>query len=248
MGESSPGQVTVKPTKVCTDGGIISWPGNCETYQEPGSKQTERASQDSASSPLVPILVPVLVITIIIIIIIAVILLCRWRRRHQRKGPNDEALGVNLIPGREDTDLIVACTKGKLQRVRDILGHSIDDINKKGKEGLTPVMWAARRGHRELVDLLVKKSADVKRVDDIGNNILHWACVGGHVAMVKHVASKNIGDTNCRGRYGRTPLMYVARQGNKDMFHLLVSKGGLPSQVDTYGNNILHLACWGGNV
>ncbi|XP_046557147.1 ankyrin repeat domain-containing protein 50-like [Haliotis rubra] len=146
-----------------------------------------------------------------------------------------------------DTDLHDACKDGNLQRVRYILDQSLEDINKQGKGGMTPVMWAARRGHRELVDLLVKKGANLALVDDVGNNILHWACYGGHIAMVKHVVSKNMVDTDSKGRDGRTPLMCAARHGNKDMFLLLVSKGGLPSHVDRDGNNVLHLACWGGN-
>ncbi|XP_046546715.1 serine/threonine-protein phosphatase 6 regulatory ankyrin repeat subunit A-like isoform X2 [Haliotis rubra] len=136
---------------------------------------------------------------------------------------------------------------GNLQRVRDILDQSLEDINKQGKRGMTPVMWAARRGHRELVDLLVKKGASLILVDDAGNNILHWACYGEHVAMVEHIVSKNIVDTDRKGRDERTPLMCAARQGELDMFQLLASKGGLPSHVDRDGNNILHLACWGGN-
>ncbi|XP_067668170.1 putative ankyrin repeat protein RF_0381 [Haliotis asinina] len=108
-------------------------------------------------------------------------------------------------------------------------------------------MWAARKGHRELVDLLVKEGADVKRVDDVGNNILHWACYGEHVPMVKHVLSRNMVDVDSLGQGGRTPLMCAARHGNKSMFDLLVSKEGLSLQ-DTDGNNILHLACYGGNM
>ncbi|XP_067668045.1 ankyrin repeat domain-containing protein 50-like [Haliotis asinina] len=225
----------------------------CEISREPASKQSQRASQDTASLPLsqdaastalVPILVPVMVIPIVIIT--AVTVFCMLRRKCHRERPYDVEDQEVLNP--EDTDLIVACKQGNLRRVKDILEQNMDDINKKGKEGLTPVMWAARRGYKELVDFLVKKGADVKLVDGIGNNILHWACFGGHVPMVKHVVSKNIGDINCRGRDERTPLMCVARQGNKEMFHLLVSKGGLTSQVDADGNNILHLACWGGNI
>ncbi|XP_067668171.1 putative ankyrin repeat protein RF_0381 [Haliotis asinina] len=112
---------------------------------------------------------------------------------------------------------------------------------------MTPVMWAARRGHRELVDLLVKKGANLTLMDDARNNILYWACYGGHLAMVKHILSKDIVDINGKGTDGRTPLMWAAREGNNGMFLLLVSKGGIPSRVDADGNNTLHLACCGGN-
>ncbi|XP_067669986.1 ankyrin repeat and death domain-containing protein 1B-like [Haliotis asinina] len=148
-----------------------------------------------------------------------------------------------------DTDLIVACNKGNLQTVYDILNDSKDGINKKDSNGLTPVMWAARKGHIDVVDLLVGNEADVTLVDGGGNNILHWACYGGHMAMVKHVVSKIKVDINRKGQNGRTPLMFSARQGKLAMFHFLVSATGqLPSEVDRDGNSILHLACKGGSV
>ncbi|XP_071084984.1 inversin-like [Haliotis cracherodii] len=113
---------------------------------------------------------------------------------------------------------------------------------------MTPAMWAARRGRREVVDLLEKKKAEMKLVDGFGNNILHWACHGRHVAMVKHVVSNNMVDINSKGQYGRTPVMCATRAGEKQMFDLLVSKGDLPLEVDSDKNNILLLACYGGNV
>ncbi|XP_067668166.1 ankyrin-1-like [Haliotis asinina] len=148
----------------------------------------------------------------------------------------------------QDTDLHDACKEGNLQRVRDILQQNKNDIDKHGKDGMTPVMWAARRGHREILDLLVEKGANLQLVDDVRNNILHWACRGGNISMVKHIISINAVDISSKGRDGRTPLMYAARMGEHKLFQLLVSKGGLPAEVDNDGNSILQLACWGGNV
>ncbi|XP_071085969.1 kinase D-interacting substrate of 220 kDa-like [Haliotis cracherodii] len=233
----------------------------CETSGESGTKQ------ETASTPLAVILVLVFAILIIIIIIITVTVY-RWRRSKQALGGEtgnaDE--GDNLIDSRNttavdtspsaasdsdfqtpDTDLIVACKQGKLQRVRDILDKSSEDIDKKDCGGMTPVMWAARRGHIEVLDLLVKKGADVSLKDKVGHNILHWACYGRNFAMVKYVLSLNKVDINNTGLDGRTPAMFAARQGYMKLFELLVSKGGLP-KADKDGNNILLLACCGGNV
>ncbi|XP_046341653.2 ankyrin repeat domain-containing protein 17-like [Haliotis rufescens] len=109
-------------------------------------------------------------------------------------------------------------------------------------------MWAARRGHREVLDLLVRKEADLKLVDDASNSILHWACYGGNMAMVKHIISKNMVDINSKGQGGRSPLMWAAREGKRKIFDVFFTKGGLLSDVDNDGNNILLLACLGGNV
>ncbi|XP_071085980.1 serine/threonine-protein phosphatase 6 regulatory ankyrin repeat subunit B-like [Haliotis cracherodii] len=215
----------------------------CEIHHENGPKQRAKQSQEPASPPLVAILVPV--IAIIILIIMAVLFI---RHRKSNQASDDVESGELLSPGRVDTDLIVACREGKLKAVKDILDQSLEDINKKGCGGMTPLMWAARRGHREVLDLLMRKEADLKLVDDASNSILHWAFYGGHVAMVKYVVSENMVDINSKGRDERTPLMCAAREGQRQIFDLLVSKGGLPSEIDKDGNNILLLACWGGNV
>ncbi|XP_048246506.1 ankyrin repeat domain-containing protein 50-like isoform X2 [Haliotis rufescens] len=228
----------------------------CETTQESCQKQSEsKTSQESATTPLVVILVPVFaIIIIIIIIIIMAVLFMRHRKSRCRKHDSSNAEGTQLLEGgadtdlqTPDTDLIAACREGNLQRVRNILDQRLEDINKKDCGGMTPVMWAARRGHREVLDLLVKKGADVSVKDKDGHNILHWACYGSNFAMVKYVLSLGKVDINNTGQDGRTPAMFVARQGYRKLFQLLVSKGGFPSEIDKDGNNILILACWGGN-
>ncbi|XP_071093035.1 serine/threonine-protein phosphatase 6 regulatory ankyrin repeat subunit C-like [Haliotis cracherodii] len=149
---------------------------------------------------------------------------------------------------RKDIDLHDACTKGDMERVTRILSESPVRINKKGRYRWIPVMWAAHQGQREVFDLLVSKGGDVSQVDDVGDNILHVACYGGHVEMVEHLLSKDIVDVNTRGRYGWTPVMRAAFQGHTEVFDLLVSKGGDISRVDAAGENILHVASSGGHV
>ncbi|XP_067668165.1 putative ankyrin repeat protein RF_0381 [Haliotis asinina] len=231
----------------------------CETYKESDQKECpQQSAQVLCSTQLAAILVPVFIILIgIIIALIAYIL---WRRRNERvkRDSDDEDDRKRLTsPGRSNTDAEVShqdsdlhddCKKRNLEKVRDILNQSLNDIDKPGKDGMTPVMWAARRGHKEILDLLVKKGADLQLVDVVRDNILHWACRGGNISMVKHIMSVSAVDINTKGRDGRTPLMYAALNGQNKIFQLLVSKGGLPSQVENDGNSILQLACWGGNV
>ncbi|XP_046554157.1 ankyrin-3-like isoform X2 [Haliotis rubra] len=236
----------------------------CETDKESGPKEWENQSaQEVASPPLAAILVPVVVMLIVSIGINIALIVYKIRSKGLKKRMkqhlddegqrltsseyNNSAAMVSPLQ-HQDTGLHDACKEGNLQRVRGILDQSIADIDKKGKDGMTPVMWAARRGHRDILDLLVKKDANLTLVDIVSNNILHWACRGGNVSMVKHIISMKTVDIKSKGRDGRTPLMYAARKGEYKIFQLLVSKGGLPSQEDHDGNNILQLACWGGSV
>ncbi|XP_048250649.1 uncharacterized protein LOC124152553 [Haliotis rufescens] len=153
-----------------------------------------------------------------------------------------------LWVGNEDTDLHFACKKGDLNRLRHILSKSLVDLNRRGQCGRTPVMMAAEEGHRQVFDLLVKEGADVSLMDDNRHNILHVACLGGHVDMVKNVLSRKVADINSRGKYGRTPLMVAAENGHRQVFDLLVREGDDVSLEDDDGDNILHVACLGGHV
>ncbi|XP_046558662.1 protein VAPYRIN-like [Haliotis rubra] len=78
---------------------------------------------------------------------------------------------------RADADLYAACREGNLAEVKRILDTGRADVNCRDVDGRTPVMWAALWGHRDVVELLVSRGADVSLVDDDGNNTLHYACM-----------------------------------------------------------------------
>ncbi|XP_048250462.1 ankyrin repeat domain-containing protein 50-like isoform X5 [Haliotis rufescens] len=147
-----------------------------------------------------------------------------------------------------DTDLHLACKKGDLDRLTCILSESLVNLNIRGQYGRTPLMMAAEKGHRQVIDLLVTQGADVSLVDYDRNDILHVACLGGHVDLVKYVLSKKVADINSRGHNGRTPLMKAAQKGHRQVFDLLVTQGADEFLVDENRNDILHFACLGGHV
>ncbi|XP_046547533.1 ankyrin repeat domain-containing protein 50-like [Haliotis rubra] len=159
-----------------------------------------------------------------------------------------EGADVSLVNDDRNNILHVACIGGHVDMVKYVLSQRVAGINSRGQYARTPVMLAAEIGHREVFDVLVKEGADVSLVDDNGNNILHVACIGGHVDMVKYVLSQKVADINSQGQYGRTPVMVAAKRGHRDVFDLLVSGGADVSLVDDDRNNILHVACIGGHV
>ncbi|XP_048250459.1 ankyrin repeat domain-containing protein 17-like isoform X2 [Haliotis rufescens] len=155
---------------------------------------------------------------------------------------------VSLVDYNRNKILHVACLGGHTDMVKYVLSQKVADINSRGQYGRTPTMMSAEKGHRQVFDLLVTQGADVSLVDDNRNNILHVACLGGHVDMVKYILSKKVADINIRGKYGWTPLMKAAEKGHRQVFDLLVTQGADVSLVDDNRNNILHVACLGGHV
>ncbi|XP_048247996.1 ankyrin repeat domain-containing protein 50-like isoform X1 [Haliotis rufescens] len=155
---------------------------------------------------------------------------------------------VSLVDKDGDNILRLACMGGHLETVEFVLSLNVVDINSRGGGSQTPVMTAAEWRHRDVVELLVSKGADVSLVDVNGDNILHWACRAGHLATVKFVLSLNVVDINSRGWGSRTPVMRAALRRHRDVVELLVSKGADVSLVDEDGDNTLHLACYRGHL
>ncbi|XP_046550762.1 ankyrin repeat domain-containing protein 50-like [Haliotis rubra] len=109
-------------------------------------------------------------------------------------------------------------------------------------------MLAAGGGHTKVMELLVGKGAKLSLVDSFGFNIIHSACHGGDLEMVKYVLSQTMLDINGGVQCGRTAMMLAAENGHKDVVELLVDTGADVSLVDETGDNILHCACRGGDV
>ncbi|XP_046369336.2 putative ankyrin repeat protein RF_0381 [Haliotis rufescens] len=156
---------------------------------------------------------------------------------------------LSITDENHGTILLKACDGGNIDIVKYVLEQNIVEINSKGKEDLTPAMKAARRGHRDIFELLVKKGANLALKDEWDFNILHHACDGGNADIVKYVFKQNSIDINTKKEDGRTPAMMAAYKGHKEVFDLLIRNGAdITVDVDIFDSNILHLACQGGNV
>ncbi|XP_071108542.1 ankyrin repeat domain-containing protein 65-like [Haliotis cracherodii] len=155
---------------------------------------------------------------------------------------------ASLVDEGGDNILHLACSGGDMETVGFVLSLNVVDINSRGWRSMTSVMWAALRGNRDVVELLVSKGANVSLVDEDGDNIFHHACSGGYIETVEFVLSLNVVNINSRGWRSLTPVMRAAWEGHGDVVELLVSKRADVSLVDKYGDNILHLACFGGDM
>ncbi|XP_067654201.1 uncharacterized protein [Haliotis asinina] len=122
-------------------------------------------------------------------------------------------------------DLYAASRRGDLETVKRILAEGDVDINYRGPYSRTPVMAAAYYRHRDVVEFLVGRGADVSLVDMWGYNVLHLACIRGDLETVKLILSMNVVDINARNNYGKTAADYARDWGRQRMLDLLVSRG-----------------------
>ncbi len=70
-----------------------------------------------------------------------------------------------------DRALIKAAAQGNIEAVKQQLAYGAD-VNGKNEAGLTPLLVEARHGHKEIVELLISKGADVnENFDPIGTSL-----------------------------------------------------------------------------
>ncbi|XP_071098528.1 serine/threonine-protein phosphatase 6 regulatory ankyrin repeat subunit B-like [Haliotis cracherodii] len=86
---------------------------------------------------------------------------------------------------------------------------------------------------------------DTSVTDEHGNNMFHYACYSGNIYLVRQLIP--FCDINSKGAEGFTPTIISVLHGREDLLKLLVSKGADLTLSDDHNDNVLHLACRGGN-
>lgn len=85
------------------------------------------------------------------------------------------------------------------------------DVTSRDAQGNTPVHWAARAGHSEVLGLLLLKSCPLDVQNDAGETALHWAMrAGGTGAGAVKVLVENGARVNIFNRNYRRPLDVAA--------------------------------------
>ena len=113
----------------------------------------------------------------------------------------------------------------------------------------TPLFVACKAGSLEVVARLVEGGADVTVRNQLAKNILHAACQGGDVGVVRYVLRLGVVDVDDADCDGDTPLCDACGHGHLDVARLLVEEEG--AGVDVEGINSygpLFWACRSGNT
>jgi serine/threonine-protein phosphatase 6 regulatory ankyrin repeat subunit B len=109
------------------------------------------------------------------------------------------------------------------------------------EHGTTALMMASRYGQREIVELLIKKGADVHAENDDGYTALTVAVA--YDPNIVDLLLKNGADFNYKDKDGRTVLMHLAAHlGNEKMLALLLDKGADLHEKDKTGTTVLMMA------
>ena len=107
-------------------------------------------------------------------------------------------------------DILDAACFGEIDEICAFLDNGVD-INTKDREGNTPLLMAASRGHTDCVELLIERKANVGAVNTRGNTSLHLAVAKAPPECIKLLLEAGA-PVNSRNNDGDTPLDHAIDQ------------------------------------
>jgi ankyrin repeat protein len=142
------------------------------------------------------------------------------------------------------TPLMLASENGHVGVVKMIMTHTgAEGLEDRNIDGRTALWYAARGGHGEVVAFLLEKGAQASTRDDNNVTPLMWACIKGHLGVVRilvhHTKGKGLDATD--NEYGWTALHGAAFWGRQEVVRFLLSSGADPTITDNNGRTPLDL-------
>ncbi|KAI9890873.1 MAG: hypothetical protein M1814_003512 [Vezdaea aestivalis] len=148
-----------------------------------------------------------------------------------------------------------AASKGQVEIVKRLLGHGAckSDSEYRDANEHHPIFIAARRGHQDIVKILLQNGASIECKNGLGWTLLLEASQNDRTEMMKFLI-QNGADVNAKSSEGATALHYMASrlgwdQSSKDfsqvreeMIELLHRKGANMLSHGPNGVTPLHLA------
>ena len=123
-----------------------------------------------------------------------------------------------------DISIHDAVEKGNIEAVKQHIAAGTDVNAMGGMSGGTPLTFAAIEGHKEIVELLIAKGADVEVADLLSATPLHRAASWGHKEIAELLITKGA-NVNAEDKWGNTPLHLAAYKGHKENVELLIAAG-----------------------
>ncbi|XP_045463961.1 ankyrin-3-like isoform X4 [Harmonia axyridis] len=148
----------------------------------------------------------------------------------QEKAPVVNGTNMETLPRAEkksdsNTSFLRAARAGQLDKIKEYLDTGIvKDINTSNANGLNALHLAAKDGHIEIVQELLKRGAIVDAATKKGNTALHIASLAGQEEVVK-ILVQNGASLNVQSQNGFTPLYMAAQENHDGCVKFLLSKG-----------------------
>jgi ankyrin repeat protein len=158
-------------------------------------------------------------------------------------------LGIDVAkaPSLRDAWLVRAAGEGQLE-VFELLCDNHANPNSVDTHDQTPLLWAAKFGHKDVVRLLLaKENVNIDTRNEWGRTPFSWAAHNGHIEIVEMLLATGKIELNSRDNLRRTPLCRAARNGQESIVARLLQIEEIEADpVDSLGRTPLSLAADGG--
>jgi tRNA threonylcarbamoyladenosine modification (KEOPS) complex Pcc1 subunit len=123
--------------------------------------------------------------------------------------------------------IVVSAEDGYLDELKDILESSETpiDITNGDRCDMTPLHFAASKGHLPVVELLVNNGAFLDASNIWDKTPLHFAANNGHLDVVQYLVEKGARTEATSNKKRFTPLHLAAQFNHRDVVKYLVESG-----------------------
>ncbi|MHC4662573.1 MAG: ankyrin repeat domain-containing protein [Planctomycetota bacterium] len=135
----------------------------------------------------------------------------------------------------------IACENGDEAMAALLIKNGINPNTRLRASGDTMLHVAARNGHIKVMELLLKKGADVDAINLMSATPLQLAIGANQKETVKFL-TENAADIRTVDRAGKTPLIWAAERGHVDFVKILIDRSVKLNVVDKNGMTALDWA------
>eukprot|EP00746_Dinoflagellata_sp_MGD_P024557 gnl/MRDRNA2_/MRDRNA2_157651_c0_seq1.p1 gnl/MRDRNA2_/MRDRNA2_157651_c0~~gnl/MRDRNA2_/MRDRNA2_157651_c0_seq1.p1 ORF type:complete len:414 (+),score=96.69 gnl/MRDRNA2_/MRDRNA2_157651_c0_seq1:106-1347(+) len=145
------------------------------------------------------------------------------------------------------TSLCSFATDGSVARCKQVLDRFPEAVSEGLGDGATAALIAAKNAHKDVLELLIERRADVDRADCEGATATLAAAENGHLKVLQLLVGA-AADLNKPNNQGVTPLFKAAQNSHLDVIKLLIGQRSDPNKADKNGRTPVWAACSDGYI
>lgn len=145
---------------------------------------------------------------------------------------------ADIFPAGPAAAVAEAAARGQIDKVKQLL-ESGTDINVRGRDGATPLLWALLKGNKAGFRFLLERGADANLQVKQGNSVMSFAAMHEDSRFLE-LALKHGGDPNLVDPETAKPPIFVSIENLRmDNIRLLIDGGGNLNFKDRTGSTPL---------
>ncbi len=139
--------------------------------------------------------------------------------------------GLSFSAPQTSAEIHKAAREGDLAKVKELAGKDPRLLQAKDENGRTPLHWAARGVHFEVIQYLVNEGSAIEATDAAGTMPLHSVASRGHLEACKWLVEKGA-PVDVKNSEGVTPFAYAAAGGRREVVEFLLAHGANKADLE----------------